>query len=133
MYVFYRFKQRFKDAQEALANVPLTKEQKIRQKFDKMKKKPLPVTQGVKFRGLAGKLRKEAMFTQCFASLYKYMRSHYCYRAECFRFCVQDEIAEIAHSCQVSNTYINDRDILIILCCIFTGITKSIGVYNLDY
>lgn len=66
-----------------------------------MKKKPLPVTQGVKFRGLSGKLRKESTFTQIFASLFKYIHFHYCYRAECFRFCINEEIADIAQSCQV--------------------------------
>ena len=99
--LFYRFKQRFKNAADALKKAPLTKEQKIRQRFDKMKKKPLPVTEGVKFRGLAGKLRKEATFTQCVASLFKFLHAHYCYRAESFRFCVHEEIAELAQSCQV--------------------------------
>lgn len=95
-----KLRKRLKDVEEAMRKKPLTKEERIRQKFYKMKTKPLPVTQGVKFRGLAGKLRKETTFIQSCGTLFKFLHTHYCYRADCFRFCVHEEIAELAHSCQ---------------------------------
>lgn len=98
-----RFVDRLKNAELALKAGKLTKEQKIRKKFERLKTKPLPVTDGIKFRGLAGGLRKIMTFTQTLTSLFKYVHSHYTYRTECFRFCVNEEIADIAQSCQVYN------------------------------
>jgi hypothetical protein len=97
-----RIKQRLDAAEAALRNKKgPSKEQRVRNKFNKFRPRPLPVTLGVQFRGLSGKLRKETTFSQIIAVLFKFVHSHYAYRADCFRFCIHEELADIAQACQV--------------------------------
>ena len=62
--------------------------------------KPLPVVDGIQFRGLMSSMVRDMALMQCMATLFKFVNVHPTNRLLCFRMYTHDEICDIGLVCQ---------------------------------
>ena len=72
----------------------------MEERLNRIKLDPLPVVDGVKFRGLSTELKKNMCLTQALISIYKFVSISFGYREAAYSVFLHDELSEIALVCQ---------------------------------